>query len=201
MNYKLIHFYNNPNFLFKTVTMYPEKDRNTVYDSIVSSKSWYSGRYTKSENKFYMKQRIAVEEMLYNDFRKKYWTLEEKIPVYFSILPKFSYSKINTDLEKRIKAEENKAKVFITHLENIQNYENISFTINDSFIAYRQRLIEKDIPVCSVSKVSKELDEYGEIFHISELKLLHKKYKNSNILFEVQIWDKKVISSLSNENS
>jgi hypothetical protein len=176
--------------------MYNEKDRNEVFKSLVNNKSWYSGRFQENDYKIYMKRRIAVEDMLFDDFQKKYWILPSKTPVYFYIIPNYSIENIFQELEERVQCGETKASFFITTLEKISNHNNISFTIHDSFRSYRERLKKKNIPVWNPSKHPDKLENYGEIFHISELNRIYEKYKElKNLRFEVQIWDINIVNT------
>lgn len=190
----LIHYYNDRNYLFKTVTMYPTREIDAVFDSIVENKTWFFGRFTKQDRDEYMQRRLAIEEMLYSDFQKKYWKLKKKTPVYFYITPNLSIEDIDINLQKRRKYNENGTKYLIIKLDKIKERENISFTLGDSFRSYRKKLLEKGIPCRKIVNKFQELDEYGCIFHIDELEVVHQKYCGlDDLQYEVQVWDANIL--------
>jgi hypothetical protein len=94
----LIHFYRNENYLFQTVTMVADDQRDEVLDSIVDSKSWYWGRFSVSERSAYMNRRIAVEQMLHDEFEKSHWPLTNRFPVYLYLIPGFFMKRLSVKL-------------------------------------------------------------------------------------------------------
>ena len=190
----LIHYYNDRKYLFKTVTMYRKEEMDEVFDSIVENKNWFFGRFTRQDRDDYMRRRLAIEEMLYSDFEKKYWKLKEKTPVYFNIVPNLSTEEVDIYLRKRRQYDENGTKYLIIELHNIRERENISFTLDDSFRSYRKKLLEKGIPCRKIINKFQELDEYGCVFHIDELEAVHKKYGSlDDLRYEVQVWDPNIL--------
>lgn len=191
---KMIHFYNNEKYLFKTVSMYSEDKRDQIFDSIVENKSWYWGRFQKSERNGYFNRRITVENILYQEFSKRYWQLKETIPIFFYLIPNLSISEIESNLLNRESCGEAPTKFKIVELEKVRNNKNVTFTINDSHRSYKQKLYDLNMYVKGAAATQdKEFEDYGKIFHIDEIDRIHEKYKSvEEIKYEVQIWDKEL---------
>jgi hypothetical protein len=193
---KMIHFYNDEKYLFKTVSMYNENDRDQIFDRIVENKSWYWGRFQKSERKGYISRRIKVENMLYEEFSENYWRLKEKIPVFFYLIPNLSISEIESDLLERENCGEAPTKYKIVELGKIRKNKNVTFTIRDSHRSYKQKLNELNLHVKGAVH-GEELKDYGRIFPIDEIDWVHEKYESvKEIKYEVQIWDRELLHSL-----
>jgi hypothetical protein len=83
----LIHFFNDKEYLFKTITMAGMSQVDEICNKISSQKGWYWPRFAQSERHDYLKRRLFVEKELYEDYTQEYGSLKEKIPVYFYLYP------------------------------------------------------------------------------------------------------------------
>lgn len=92
--YKLVHHYCNEKYLFQTITMYPEAERDQIMANMVDNKSWNGGRFAEQNRGTYLQRRIRAEEQMYKEFSRKYWVLKECCPVYFYLYPHFSLDEI-----------------------------------------------------------------------------------------------------------
>ena len=197
----LIHFYRNENYLFQTVTMVADDQRDEVLDSIVDSKSWYWGRYSASDRAAYMNRRIAVEQMLYDEFEKSHWPLTNRFPVYLYLIPGFLPDTIEREIEQRQKFQENDTKYLVFDLDQIKDRKNVTFTVNDSLRSYRRKLLLAGIPCRELQGNNPELPDYGKIFHIDDIGKVYSRYaKIPDLRFEVQVWDHRILQKLVDEN-
>ncbi len=79
----LVHFFNDKEYLFKTITMAGISPADEICNKISSQKGWYWPRFAMSERHDYLMRRLFVEKELYEDYTQEYGSLKEKIPVYF----------------------------------------------------------------------------------------------------------------------
>lgn len=197
----LIHFYHNQNYLFQTVTMVADDQRDQVLDSIVDGKSWYWGRYAASERSAYMNRRIAVEQMLHDEFEQSHWPLKNRFPVYLYLIPGFLPDTIECEIEHRQKYQERDTKFLVFDLDQIKDRKNVTFTVNDSLRSYRNKLLLAGIPCRELKGGDPELPDYGKIFHIDDIgKVYNRNAKIPDLRFEVQVWDNTILQKLLHEN-
>jgi hypothetical protein len=64
----LIHFFNDTEFLFKTITMAPIARVDEICDRIASEKGWYMPRFARGERQGYLQRRRFVEKELYEGY-------------------------------------------------------------------------------------------------------------------------------------
>ena len=143
-SYILVHHYCNEKYLFQTVTMYPEVERDQAMANIVDSKSWYGGRFAAENRSAYLQRRIRAEALMYQEFFRKYWVLKERCPVYFYLYPHFSPDDIQAKLDQRKRFDEPHTKYLLIPLAELEDTTNISFTISDSLISYRNKLVSQE---------------------------------------------------------
>jgi hypothetical protein len=190
----LMHFYSNKEFLFQTVTMYGDDEREMVFDSIVSTKSWYWGRFSATDRTAYMARRVAVEKMLFSEFEDSHWRLRNEHPVYLYLIPNLSLEETESDLGNRKEHQENHTEYLLFDLERISSRSNITFTLDDSLRSYRRKLLDQGIPCRELTGKCAELSDYGQIFHIDELADVYERNAGTpDIRFEIQVWDKDIL--------
>jgi hypothetical protein len=196
----LIHYYSNEEFLFQTVTMYKAIDRNKVCDSIASSRSWYWGRFSRSDRAAYMLRRVAAEKMLRTEFENSHWPLKSKSPVYLYLIPNMSLDNVDRDLGTRKEHEEHKTKYLLFDLDRIQIRSDITFTLDDSFRSYRKKLLDQGIACRGLNGKVRELADYGRVFHIDELVAVYTRNSEvPDLRFEIQVWDREILTTYLQE--
>jgi hypothetical protein len=186
----IVHYFNDKTHLFKTVTMYPDRERDRIYNRIVHNAQWNCWRYYEANRENYMACRVAVESMMYHDFTSQYWALKFKHPVYFDTLHENSLKCVEAELQKDTAAGEYSTKCLVVALDALPDSCNITFTVDDSFKCYRSRLKSDGLPYHFMRKEPPNIPDYGKIFPITELRGLQSKYAHvEGLKFEVQHWD------------
>lgn len=186
----IVHYFSDKTHMFKTVTMYSDRERERIYNRIVHNAQWHCWRYTEANRPNYMACRMAVESMLYHDFTSRYWALKFKHPVYFDTLHYKSLKRLEKESHKHTKADEYSTKCLILALDALPDSSNITFTVNDSFRSYKSRLKRDGLPCHFISDELPNISDYGKIFPIRELHGIQKKYAHvKGLKFEVQHWD------------
>jgi len=79
----LVHFFNDPEYLFKTIPMARASQVDEILSQISSQKGWYWKISAQSERQDYLKRRLFVEKELYEDYTQAYGNLKEKIPAFY----------------------------------------------------------------------------------------------------------------------
>ncbi len=186
----IVHYFNDKTLLFKSVTMYPDRERDRIYNRIVHNAQWNCWRYTEANRGNYMACRMAVESMLYHDFTSQYWALKFKHPVYFDTIHENSMKRIEAELQKHTTADEYSTKCLVVALDALPDSRNTTFTVNDSFRSYKSRLKSYGLPYHFISDELPNISDYGKIFPISELRGIQRKYTHvEGLKFEIQHWD------------
>jgi hypothetical protein len=198
----MIHYYTDEKYLFKTIMMYSKDDLNKVSDNIVKNNNWCWHRYRDSDRIDYYKRRCFVENIMKIEFEEKYYKLSEEIPVYFYIIPGINKEKVINNCNSRTEFNENNTKALLIDIKNILNSRNVTFTINDSFRCYLRKAKEAGID-CSKSNNNLIIfEDHNKIFPIIDLIKINEKYKNFEINYEVQVWDKELLEKIkSNKNN
>lgn len=194
---RLIHFYNDDRHLFKTVTMYDEDVREKIFNNLETNKSWYHGRYRKSERSAYMSCRVGVEKMMYELFSNQYGTPPSKTPVYFAVFPFLSEKQISDRLLERKKTARENTKYLITDLDDIPEKDYISFTVEDGFMCFRKKLLAEGYPVDKLPMKGNPRDKHARLFHITEMEKVFREYQSdTGLYFEVQIWNLEILNDI-----
>jgi hypothetical protein len=190
----MVHFYNDDEFLFRTVTMCPHEERERIFDRLVEAGSWYYGRYSKSERDAYMLQRTTVEDLMHSEFEKRFWPTPGKVPVYFYIYPHLDVKELQAKLDRRKQLGEASTRFLLFRLVGLPSTRFISFTLQDSLQSYRHILQDRRIPVRETPLKLRCAQCQGRIFPIDELKRIHAKHCGEpELYFEVQVWDPTIL--------
>jgi len=196
----LVHYYTDIVYLFKTIMMYSKEDLNKISDNIVKNNNWYWERYRDTDREDYYKRRCFVEETLKKEFEEEYYKLSTKTPVYFYIIPGINKEKAISNCNSRINYNEINTKVLLIDINDVLNNKNVTFTINDSFRCYLKKALEVGID-CSKSNMNLTiLEDHNKIFPITSLMEINEKYKNFEINYEVQIWDKDLLEKIKSNS-
>jgi hypothetical protein len=188
----MVHHYCSEEHLFRTITMYDEREREDVYRDIVANKSWYWGRFAQGHRDAYMRKRVWVEARMYRDFSVEYWKPKYTSPVYFYLYPHFSLQLIENRLKNR-QDYEPRTRYLLVDLKDLDDTRHISFTVSDSLTSYR-KLLEEEGAVDRDAPVPKGYADHGRVFHIQEIDRLISEYPDdADLYFEVQVWDKDVL--------
>ncbi len=150
----LIHFFNDKEYLFKTITMADISQLDEICDKISSRKWWYRGRYAQSERDDYLKRRLFIEKELYEGYTQEYGSLKEKAPVYFYLYPNITEQKAIEMGRQRTRHEEIEPQILMVKIGDIDDTKNMTFTLNDSFTAYWKKATEFWNQVSGRSKCS-----------------------------------------------
>lgn len=193
----LVHFFTDKKHLFKTITMVDSCLIDEISNSIASQKGWYWFRYRQSDRADYLRRRMFVEKELYDGFTREYGPLKEKVPVYFYLYPKITDQSMIERGQQRTKEWETAPQILMVKIEDIDDTKNMTFTLNDSFAAYRKKAIESGIR-CRPEEAGRiVLPDHNKIFPFSMIEEIHQKYKTQEISYEVQVWDYELVSRMS----
>jgi hypothetical protein len=187
----MVHHYTRAEHLFRTVTMYPEIEREQVLDEVVTAKTWYWGRFASENRQGYMKTRLFVESRMYEEFSRKYWPPKHRSPVFFYMYPELSLSAIEERLRQRKLLDEPHTEYLLVDLRDLPDITHVSFTLCDSHTSYREALIRKGL---STKKPGPTLTDHGTVFHIREIAEVYDRHKDEkDLYFEIQVWDPEIL--------
>ncbi len=185
----LVHFFNDKEYLFKTITMAEASHRDEICNRISAQKGWYWGRFARSERDDYLKRRLFVEKELYEDYSREYGSLPEKRPVYFYLYPNITKQKALELGRHRTRCDEVEPHILMVEIQEIQDTKNITFTLNDSHTAYWKRAMESGIKCRGDANIHVVLEDHNRVFPFSMIEQMHQKYRAQQINYEIQIWD------------
>ena len=185
----LIHFFNDREHLFKTITMVESCQIDEICNKISSQNGWHSGRFSPSERHYYLNRRLFVENELYEGYARVYGHLKESVPVYFYLFPNITKQKAIQLAQQRTRYGEIKPQVLMVRIQDIDDTKNITFTLNDSFTAYLKKAMDSGIKRREEEKDHVVLQDHNKVFPFSMIEQLHWKYQAQEIYYEVQIWD------------
>jgi hypothetical protein len=187
----MVHFYSRAAYLFRTVTMYSDIERERALDDIVTARSWYWGRYAPAHRREYLKTRLFVEGRMREAFSRKYRPPKHPCPVFFYLYPQLSLEVIEERLRRRERLGEPHTKYILVDLTELSDTTHISFTLCDSHTSYREVLIRKGL---SSMQPAAALADHGTVFHIREIAEIYERHNGEGELyFEVQVWDPEIL--------
>jgi hypothetical protein len=193
----LVHFFNDKEYLFKTITMAGTSEVDEICNKISSQKGWYWPRFAQSERHTYLQRRRFVEKALYEDYTQEYGSLKEKVPVFFYLYPNMTKEKVIELGQQRIRYGEREPHILMVKIQDIEDTKNITFTLNDSHTSYWKRAMEFGIRVRGDGKSPLVLPDHNKVFPFSMIEQIHQKYKDQQINYEVQIWDYQLLEKMS----
>jgi hypothetical protein len=192
----LIHFFNDKQYLFKTITMAGVSQVDEICNTISSQKGWFWIRFSQSERQGYLKRRLFVERALYDDYTREYGSLKEKVPVFFYLIPNITKQKAVELARQRMRHGETEPQVLMVKIADIEDTTNITFTLNDSHTAYWKRIKEAGIEFGGEANIPVILPDHNKIFPFSMIEQIHKKYKAQGMRYEIQIWDYQLLEKM-----
>ena len=192
----LVHFFNEKEYLFKTITMAGISQMDDICNKISSQKGWYWGRFAQSERSDYLKRRLFVEKEMYEDYTQEYGSLKEKIPVYFYLYPNLTRQKAIELGRQRTVHGETEPHIMMVKIRDIEDTQNITFTLNDSHTAYWKRAMEAGIKCRGDVHEPVVLPDHNRVFPFSMIEQIHQKYKAHQINYEIQIWDYQLLETI-----
>ena len=193
----LVHFFNDKEYLFKTITMAGISQVYEICNKISSQKGWYWPRFAQSERHDYLERRLFVEKELYEDYTQEYGSLKEKIPVYFYLYPNITKQKATELGQQRMRHGEIEPHILMVKIQDIKDIKNITFTLNDSHTAYWKRAMESGIRCRGDGNGHVVLQDHNKVFPFSMIEQIHQKYKAEYINYEIQIWDYQLLETIS----
>jgi hypothetical protein len=193
----LVHFFTDKEHLFKTVTMADFSRVDEISDKIASQKGWYWFRYAQTDRQDYLARRRFVERELYEGYTRQYGRLKEKVPVYFYLYPNLTRQSALEKGQLRTKQGETAPQILMVKVEDINETQNITFTLNDSFTAYWKKAMESGIKCREEEQDRVVLQDHNQVFPFSMLEQIHQKYRTQEISYEVQVWDYELLERLS----
>lgn len=193
----LVHFFNDKEYLFKTITMAGDSQVDEICDRISAQKGWYWPRFARNERQDYMKRRQFVERKLYEDYTREYGTLKERIPVYFYLYPGITKQKAIELGQQRMRQGEAEPHILMVKIQDINDIANITFTLNDSHTAYWQRAMESGIKCRGDGYGNVVLPDHNKVFPFSMIEQIHQKYRAQHVNYEIQIWDYQLLEAMS----
>lgn len=192
----LVHFFNDIEYLFKTITMAGVSQVDEICNKISSQKGWYWPRFANSERHDYMRRRLFVENVLYEDYTQEYGSLKEKIPVYFYLYPNITKQKAVELGKQRMIYGEIEPHLLMVKIRDIEDTQNITFTLNDSYTAYWKRAMDSGIKCRGDGNTHVVLEDHNKVFPFSMIEQIHQKYKVQKINYEIQIWDYQLLEKI-----
>lgn len=171
--------------------MYPDDERERVFDQIVAGKSWYWGRYSAEHRKDYLKTRLFVEDRMRELFLHKHCPPKQPCPVFFYIYPHLTRTGIDNRIQKRTNLGESDVNYVLVDLTELSDTSQISFSLCDSHTSFREAIIRNGLSDEEPNEVRKD---HGTVFHIRELAEVYERHKGEDDLyFEVQVWDSEIL--------
>lgn len=192
----LVHFFNDKEYLFKTITMAGASQVDEICNTISSQKGWYWPRFAVSERDDYLKRRLFVERELYEDYTQEYGSLKEKIPVFFYLYPNLTRQGAIELGKQRMRQGELEPHILMVKIQDIEDTKNITFTLNDSHTAYWKRAIESGITCRGDGEPPIVLPDHNKVFPFSMIEQIHQKYKTYQLHYEVQVWDYQLLEKI-----
>ena len=192
----LIHFFNDKEFLFKSITLAGVSQVDEICNTISSQKGWFWIRFSQSERQDYLKRRLFVERALYDDYTREYGSLKEKVPVFFYLIPNITKQKAVELAHQRTMHGETEPQVLMVKIADIEDTTNITFTLNDSHTAYWKRIKDAGIEFGGEVNVPVVLPDHNKIFPFSMIEQIHRKYKAQGMRYEIQIWDYQLLEKI-----
>jgi hypothetical protein len=193
----LIHFFNDKEYLFKTITIASISQVDDICNRISSQKGWYWRRYAQSERHDYLQRRLFVEKELYEGYTQEYGSLKEKVPVYFYLYPKITKQKAIERGQQRTRHDEIEPHILLVKIQDIEDPKNITFTLNDSHTAYWKKAMESGIKCRGDGNGPVVLQDHNKVFPFSMIEQIHRKYKAQEMSYEIQIWDYQLLEKIS----
>ena len=192
----LVHFFNDEEHLFKTITMAGVSQVDEICNRISSQKGWYWPRFAQSERHDYLKRRRFVEKTLYEDYTQEYGSLKEKVPVYFYLYPNMTKQKAIALGKQRMRQGEIEPQILMVKIQDIEDTRNITFTLNDSHTAYWKRALESGIKCRGDGNGYAVLQDHNKVFPFSIIEQIHQRYKAQQVNYEIQIWDYQLLENM-----
>jgi hypothetical protein len=186
----IVHYYNDPNYLFKTITMSPQSEYSKICKLLVDSNNWFCFRFSNQIRDAYYKRRIYLEKRMKSEFEAIYYHLVSDIPIYFYAIPNLTKEEI---LKKKDAISNNAKYVSFVDLQLLYGETNITFTINDSFRSYQQAMLNAGLPELLNEPKFEIYQDSSRIFPLYELNNMVEKYKNFPVKYEIQIWDHNIL--------
>ncbi len=181
----LTHFFNDREHLFKTVTMVEPCQFDEISNQIASQKGWYWFRYSRSDWRDYLQRRLFVEKELYEGYTQEYGSLKEKVPVYFYLYPNITREKALELGRRRTGYDAIEPHILMVKIEDIDDFRNVTFTLNDSFAAYWKKAIESGIKCRPEEKDRIVLPDHNKVFPFSSIEQIYGKYQTQVMVYEV----------------
>jgi hypothetical protein len=185
----LVHFFNDPEYLFKTITMAEGSEVEEICNAISAHKGWFWMRFSPGEREDYMKRRRFVERTLYEDYTRQYGSLKEKVPVFFYLIPGITEHKAIELAQERTAHGETKPHVLLVKIADLEDTTNITFTLNDSHTAYWKRIKEAGFAFGGEVNEPAVLEDHNKVFPFSMIEPMHRKYQAQGMRYEIQVWD------------
>jgi hypothetical protein len=192
----LIHFFNDKEYLFKSITMAGVSRVDEICNTISSQKGWFWIRFSQSERRDYLKRRLFVERALYDDYTREYGSLKEKVPVFFYLIPNITKQKAVELARQRTRHGEAEPQVLMVKIADIEDTTYITFTLNDSHTAYWKRIKEAGIEFGGEVNIPVVLPDHNKVFPFSMIEQIHQKYKAQELRYEIQIWDYQLLEKM-----
>lgn len=192
----LVHFFNDREYLFKTITMVSPSQMDEICNTVSSRKGWFWGRFAHTERHAYLMRRLFVEKALYEGYTQQYGSLKEQVPVYFYLYPNLTIQKAIELAQQRTRHDETEPQVLMVKIQDLLDTQNITFTLSDSFAAYWKKAVECGLEIRGDGNRPAVLPDHNKVFPFSMIEQIHRKYKGQEIKYEIQIWDYQLLEKL-----
>jgi hypothetical protein len=184
-------------YLFKTITKAGMSQVDEICNRISAQKGWYWPRFAPSERHDYLQRRRFVEKELYEGYTQEYGSLKEKVPVYFYLYPNITKQKAIELGQQRMRQGETEPQILMVKIRDLEDTQNITFTLNDSHTAYWKKAMDSGIKCRGDGTGHVVLPDHNKVFPFSMIEQIHRKYKAQPISYEIQVWDYQLLEQIS----
>ena len=92
--------------------------------------------------------------------------------------------------------DETEPQILMANICDIEDTQNITFTLNDSLTAYWKKAAESGLELRGDRNAPVVLSDHNQVFPFSMIKQIHQKYKAQHISYEIQIWDYQLLEKI-----
>jgi hypothetical protein len=95
------------------------------------------------------------------------------------------------------KNNEREPHILMVKIQDIEDPRNITFTLNDSHMAYWKKATESGIKCRGDGNGPVVLPDHNKVFPFSMIEQIHRKYQAQEMSYEIQIWDYQLLEKMS----
>jgi hypothetical protein len=92
---------------------------------------------------------------------------------------------------------ETEPQILMVKIRDLEDTQNITFTLNDSHTAYWKKAMDSGIKCRGDGTGHVVLPDHNKVFPFSMIEQIHRKYKAQPISYEIQVWDYQLLEQIS----